>query len=521
MGPGRHIDSLELQLLSISEAVSVGHFGALVSSNYAVQGKIESLVRAKKSCEKEASRLYEVDETALKAAAYSLQERLIAGNQIPASDAGCDVGEFLVLEVMGNLLEHDFEFYTKLFFPDVTSMPKLCAERDAVKARRAVLEGALLESGELTRIGYTTPFVSWLGSDSARVAIAAACQLEMRRLAEAIEQIVTELDHIRAELARRGNEGRNVKGHDITTLIRQRREAYAKVVKYLRTWTFWANLDTKADSPTLGRAKSGWEDAAAGHADLLLRQRDAGAAGASRSFPWDKDAEAGGKSVPRRIVLKYLDIISELLRSREEFETMLPYDLRRAVRYYLLYHGDILAVLAKINGELEAKLAVIDSHVTKEATVVAAKDVSDLLYRRSFLARRLIYVNEQRRRGDAAIANWFAKGKPLTADFDGVEAPTIGVGTGDGEEEGPFEALPLLAAGGAARAALLVELGEQEEGDEGELGEQEEGDEGEFGEQEEGDEGELGEQEEGDEGELGEQEEGDEMEGTEVGIPQE
>ena len=40
---------------------------------------------------------------------------------------------------------------------------------------------------------------------------------------------------------------------------------------------------------------------------------------------------------------------------------------------------------------------------------------------RSFLARRLIYVKEQQRRGDAAIANWFAKGKPLTADFDDVE----------------------------------------------------------------------------------------------------
>ena len=42
MGPGRHLDSLELQLRSISEAVSVGHFGLLVSRNYLVQKKIKT-----------------------------------------------------------------------------------------------------------------------------------------------------------------------------------------------------------------------------------------------------------------------------------------------------------------------------------------------------------------------------------------------------------------------------------------------------------------------------------------------
>ena len=455
MGPGRHLDSLELQLRSISEAVSVGHFGLLVSRNYLVQKKIKTLELEKAACLKDGLTLYKLNEQKLTELAHGLRARIIGAEPSVSGAGEGDIGEFLLLTIMGRLLQTPSSnpfFYAKLFFLGLNKGTE--GEVDALKTRRAELEGILLLSGALDTIGYSGQGTAWLSGAAAKTAITAAIKHKMNELEDAIELSITELDHHRVELQSRALERINIK-----PLKRLCTTSRAKVDSLLRPWTFWDHFDTDLGSPTLGGAKPGWEAAAAAHSTQLLG-RDENAAGASRSFPWDAPEVAGaGIQVPRRFLLKFLDTIYELMRSYEEFNTLLRHDLRRALRYYVLYSGDIALVLAQITAELETKLAAIGGHKTEAAKSAAAADISDLLFRREFLVRRRAYVDERQRQGAAAVANWYAKGKPLLALAGGVEAPAIVVNTvetdDDNSEAGPFGSLPLLAAGSAARAALM------------------------------------------------------------------
>ena len=463
MGPGRHRDSLELQLTAISEAVSVAHFGLLVKKNRAVQKKIKSLERVKAACLKDAAETYKMGEAEFTKLAHDLRGRIIGTDGLApdADGAGDALGDFSVLSIKTRLLKSEPFFYSRLFFG---GLAKADGEVGALATRRALLEGQLVQSDALRAIGYSSQGVEWLASEGAKSAIAPAIKYEKSLLEDAIEQNITELDHRRAALQSRALESR-----ELTKLKRECTTLRATVGKHLRTWTFWNEFDTTSGSSTLGRAKVGWEEAAAAHgAELLGKPEDVSDAGVSRSFPWDApEATSSGHHVPRRTLLKFLDNIYELLRSYEEFSTLLPYDLRRAVRYYELYSGNIAAVLAKINAEIAAKRAVIGSQEPKEVKARAVADVSDLLFRREFLVRRRAYVDERQRQGAAAVANWFAKGKPLLAVMPALTDIEVTEGDDDSNGEGQFDALPLLAAGGAAHALMMLDPGEGGEEEDG------------------------------------------------------
>lgn len=466
MGPGRHEDSLELELLAVSEAVSVGHFGLLVSRNYETQKKITSLERAKAACLKEAADMYGVDEEAFTKLAEDVRSRIIGIDELAgaAGDDGGALGEFLVLSIKSRLLKRDPIFYAKVFFPELTALTKVEGAIDELTTRRAVLEGTLAKSGALRNIGYSGEGLEWLSRAEAKSAILSAIKLEMRVYENSVEQSIMELDQHRSELKIRAQGG-----DAVPALKRKCSTLCTKVSRNLRPWTFWHHFDTAPGSSTFGRANAGWEKASTEHQSQLLDDAEV-RAGAPRSFPWDApEAVGSGRLVPRRTILKFLDIIYELLRSLEEFRTLLPYDLRRAVRYYLLYSGNIAAVLAKIKDEIAAQLAVLDSQAGEDAEALAVTELDELLFRREFLIQRQSYVDERVRQGHAAVANWFAKGNALQdvdsttgTDVLAVVPDAVGVETND--EEGLFAGLPLLAAGGAARATMLERPEEEEEG---------------------------------------------------------
>ena len=462
MGPGRFNDSFELKIIAISEAVSLAHFGVLVKRNREAVKKIISGERKKLTCEKEAADQYNLEPDEFERMARELQQHIINDEgPTTGADADGDLGEFLLLSLKRRLLKSDFSLYSKLFFVEVTAIGQADAEIEALSARRATLEGLLAQSGALHDIGYSSQGVEWLGEVRAKSAIVAAIKREMCVLEDDIVQLMAQLDHCRASLHAASAQGIRLEGGpgvSITTLKSRCSRLRTRVSRLMRSWTFWRLFDTESGSPTLG-----WEEeATASGAKLLQKPDDESAAGVTRSFPWDdSETSSSGRHVPRHVLLKYLDTICELLRSREEFNTLLPHDLRRAVRYYVLYAGDIAAVLAKIKEEIAAELAVVRSEKQEEVKARAVDAVRDLLFRRNFLLRRLVYVEEQRRRGDSAVANWYGNGKPLLD----VEIPVTTVAEGQEDVIDEFVALPLLAAGGAARAAVMWEPDEDSEDD--------------------------------------------------------
>lgn len=453
MGPGRHADTFELSVQAVASAVAIGHFGRLVERNRLTEDKILILETEKAACLVEASRKYGLNETQLWALAEGTRSRLIGADQAP-DKGNTDLLEFISLDVKIRALSSRPFFFGPLLFPEATNLRQADDVLDALRNRKAVLEGVLATTGALETIGYLSTSTSWFGGELAKASIAAACKQEMRTCEDAVEQHVAELDHCCVEL-----KSRDLGGPALKKLKRLCTTLRGKVAKNLKLWTLWDTLDTDAGSPTLGGPKPGWEEAAAAHKILLLGTD----ASVSRTFPWDAPMSTGaGLRAPRSAVLKYLDIVHELRRSYEEFRTLLPYDLRRAVRYYELYAGDITRVLAKIREEMAERLAVLSSNAPKEEKALVATEVGELIFRRDYLERQRTYVEERRRQGRSAVANWYATGKPLRDDSAAttVEIATLVddaavVSDGEGDEEGQFVALPLLAAGGAARAAML------------------------------------------------------------------
>lgn len=295
------------------------------------------------------------------------------------------------------LLKSSELFWGAIFFFDVTTHPQLKVEIDKATNKLALLSAS--NSVELAQRGYSSDHHRWLTSTSFADIVTSVREREMSECALTIEALIEESDHCSAELV-----ATSITGNTIKALKYRKSTLRKKIISNLNLYSWW-----EAFSAADGCASDVWEDTAKAHAASLLGDN---ASVSSRVFPWDLATVAGGVTLPRRLVLKFLNTDEELARSKEEWEWFLPRSLERAIKHLALYIANIDYILAHDRLCLQDQLAVIEAASTSPADRAKATAlVQKLTSRRAYLSRRRAEIEGLQRQGEEAKANWNGKGQ--------------------------------------------------------------------------------------------------------------
>jgi len=391
-----------------------------------------------------------------------LQTRVGAGND-PGSMSAAEkvvfderekIIEFVTLAIKVPLLKRDQLIYAAIFFSDVPqTVTQIRSSFDKARDQLATLYAEI--SSSLQHHGHSSQDRSWLSSAAFRDVVRTVCEREKRARTEEIERLLEEYDHFRADLTI------STRTTEITRLRKQMSWRYKKIVSSMRVYLWWDSF-----SAVDGCARDGWDTTGA-TLQALLKDGD------SRVFPWDQPVSVGAKTLPRRLVLKFLNADEELARSKEEWSIFLPDSLNRAIRFYGLYADNIDYVLADTDTRLQAQLSIINNDVhSATAQAQAAVEVQELTYRRAHLCRRRIEVAERQEQGRLAVANW--NGENQAFSNEPLERVLLREQVGvEVDEDTPELGNTVLAAGAATPAAepeVAIEMadvpGESEEEDE-------------------------------------------------------
>ena len=399
MTPRNRIDAMELYLAYVAASLEVSHFGSLVKKNRCTIKRIAELLKAKAVCEAEALK-HGVDGAGLAREAALLKAQLQAiGDEQPPT-AVDDLNEFVKLSIIVPLLTGAEQLdFSPLFVFDKTGVKQA---RDAIAkmaSRRAKLLSHVSLLTKLLRMGYTTADQSWLSLAEFEGAFSAVRVGEMRSSADEVETLIQEYDHCRAKLKRA-----SIRIDEIAKLKSRCDGLRGKVASNMRLYVWWEGLSTST-----GRAGDDWDVTA----DNLVHSmfHESAESDLSRVFPWN--ASFGGTvRLPRWLRLKAFEIEDELARSVEERDTFAPYALRRSLNYTDLYVANIGSVLTTTNAAIAEKIAIIQGGDAVKSCA-AASEMHPLLFRRAYLYRRLGELHERQQQGRMAVANWYAKDKPI------------------------------------------------------------------------------------------------------------
>ena len=437
MTPRNRIDAMELYLAYVAASLEVSLFGSLVKKNRGTIAKIAQLVKVKKTYEAEAIKLG-FDGAKLSHEASLLQAQLQAsGNDRQPS--GGDLNEFVKLSIIVPLLTGpDVLIFSPLFLFDKTGINRA---RDAISKTVSQLAKLLSRVSllmKLWRMGYTSVDQRWLSLPAFAEAFSAVRAGEMRSSADAAETLVQEYDHCRMELKRA-----SIRIDEIAKLNSRCDGLRVKVASYVKLYVWWADL-----SAVTGRAGDDWDNKATALVHSMFHE--AAESDLSRVFPWTSSSD-GPSRLPRWLLLKSFEVDDELARSVEQRDKFSPYALARSLKYFDLYVRNAECVLSKTGATIAEKVAVIQRGDAVE-TSAAAAEMHPLLYRRAYLSRRLGELRERQLQGREAVANWYAKGKPI--DLGVADASIAGSAAAAAYvEEEDVLGDTVLAAGAADRAA--------------------------------------------------------------------
>ena len=457
MGPDRRIDSMEFHLDHISKSLHAFHFGSLVAKNHFVQQRIAVLQAKMADCIGAALHLgYSPEE--LSAAKTALHEKLIVPDVPPAANS---LSELTGLAIKLRLIKMDYPHWAPLIY---YQFPTTLAAAAAIK-KAQFRYGTLIfrrDDDDLEGVVDGADLISssdaaWMSDHRLSAVVAEARRLEQCPLEESVVTLALELDQLRADL------GPSSEGGALAKAKRRQRKVRGEISKALLLWTFWDQLDSST-----GEACEGWE-AEAKAASAKIMGKSESEPEISRSFPWEDGEEvaAGEGSLPRRLVLTYLDVWNELQRSLEELNYFLPHELRRSLAYFDIYEAELVRVIGSLDRSIpDLRQSLSATSSTSSNNAANADELDFLLFRRGYLTGRLQYVHAQQARGRHAVAIWYGEGKPFpllpaslvssAGDATMVDAPSprdadeAEADLGNSEDEMPGR----LAAGRAARSAL-------------------------------------------------------------------
>lgn len=434
MGPAKRIDSMEFHLLYITNSLQAAHFGNLLSKSWAVLQTLEKVEMKVGDCLFRALSLG-FSRADLETARVSLHDELKAYPRAPEAADG--LAELAGLAIMLRLIDADYARWVPKLFPHHTATRVAAAAVKKGEFRYGTLLCAL-STGELAgaadvvgsggSLSITRNNAAWMRDARLADVVAAACRLEQQPLEEAIEALVLEMEQLRADM------GPSHEGKALRAAKRRLTKVRGRIAVLVAQWHIWAKLDY-----TTGEPFGSWEAEAKVATASILGRMEA-EMGTARSFPWDDrsgEAAAEGR-LPRGLVLSYLEAWNERLRSEEERDDFLPYELERSLRYFELYRAKLVQLLDALDvsiAELRRSLAasVLDPDpvapagagasaaaspiepalAVHAASARAANELRVLLFRRGYLMRRLRYVAVQQARGREATLNWYGKGKPV------------------------------------------------------------------------------------------------------------
>ena len=429
MTPRNRVDGMELFLASTAASLEVSHFGSALTKNRSTIARIAGLLKEKGACEAEALDLGFVAPRLAHWASVLKAELQASGNgRQPIG--GDELHEFVKLSIVVPLLKGpELLDFSPLFLWDKTGVKQARGTIAKMASRLAKLLSGVSLLTKLRRMGYKTADLSWLSLADFKDAFSAVRDGEKHACQDVLEALVQEYDHCCAELKRE-----SLRIDEIARLKSRCDGICAKVASYMRLYVWWDGL-----SAATARADDGWDAKADALVHSMFHE-------SSRDFPWHASSGVATRP-PRWLLLKFLEISEELARSVEQRDTFSPYALKRSITYFDLYERNAQDVLSSTTTAIAEKVTTI-----REGNVAAAAEMYLLLYRRAYFSKRLGELHERQAQGREAVANWYAKDKPIDlgvadASIAGSDAAATYV------EEDDVLGETVLAAGAADRAA--------------------------------------------------------------------
>ena len=430
MTPRNRVDGMELFLTSTAASLEVSHFGSALMKNRGTVARIAGLLKEKDTCVVEAAHLG-FDATSLARGASELKAELQASGNGRQPIGGDELHEFVKLSIVVPLLKGpELLDFSPLFLWDKTGVKQARGAIAKMASRLAKLLSSVSLLTKLRRMGYKTEDQSWLSLADFVGVFSAVRTGEKHACQDVVEALVQEYDHCCAELKRE-----SLRIDEIARLKSRCDGIRNKVASYMRLFVWWDGL-----SAATARADDGWD----AKADALMHSMFHES---SRHFPWHDASSGGATRPPRWLLLKFLEISEELERSEEQRDTFSPYALKRSITYFDLYVRNAQDVLSSTTIAIAEKVTAI-----RGGDVTAVAEMHLLLYRRAYLSKRLGELRERQAQGREAVANWYAKGKPI--DLGVADASIAGSdATATYVEEDDVLGETVLAAGAADRAA--------------------------------------------------------------------